>query len=86
MQFIKKIGLKISTADPCLFYKNCGKGSLYVIIYVDDGSVIGSEEEVQDFLIQFKKEFKITLGSLNNFLGMQIKCHSDGSISINQED
>lgn len=88
MQFnIKRVGLKISTADPCLFYRNRGKKSLYVIIYVDDGLVIGSDEnEVQDFLQQLKEEFKITRGSLKNFLGMQIKCHEDGSISINQEN
>lgn len=86
MQFIKKVGLKSSTADPCLFYRNCGKRSLYVVIYVDDGLVIGStEDEVQEFLTQLKEEFKITLGSLKNFLGMQLKCQKDGSIFINQE-
>lgn len=87
IQFMKKTGLKSSTADPCLFYRNKGKNSLYVVIYVDDGLVMASnEEEVQEFLQQLEKEFKISLGSLKNFLGIQIKNHPDGSITISQED
>lgn len=70
-----------------MFYRKKGKNSLYVIIYVDDGLIVGnSEKEIQDFLRQLGEEFKITLGSLKNFLGMQIIYHSGGSISINQKD
>jgi hypothetical protein len=32
-----------------------------------------------------QEEFEITIGSLENFLGMQIKCQSDGSIVVSQE-
>jgi hypothetical protein len=37
------------------------------------------------FLGLLKEEFKITIGSLEKFLGMQIKCQSDGSIFVSQE-
>jgi hypothetical protein len=37
------------------------------------------------FLGLLQEEFKITIGSLENFLGMQIKCQSDGSIFVSQE-
>ena len=32
-----------------------------------------------------QEEFEFTIGSLENFLGMQIKCQSDGSIFVSQE-
>lgn len=85
--FMKKAGLKNSTADPCLFYRNHDGTILYVAIYVDDGLVVGNnEEEVQRFLEKLKTEFKITIGSLNNFLGMKIECQDDGSITVSQEN
>jgi len=37
------------------------------------------------FLGLLQEEFKITIGSLESFLGMQIKCQSDGSIFVSQE-
>lgn len=83
---MKKAGLKNSTADPCLFYRNHDGTVLYVAIYVVDGLVGNNEEEVQRFLERLKTEFKITIGSLNNFLVMKIECQDDGSITVSQED
>jgi len=84
--FMKKAGLKNSTADPCLFYRTNKGSSLYVAIYVDDGLIVGNkDEEIEGFLKLLQEEFKITSGSLENFLGMQIKCESDGSIFLSQE-
>jgi hypothetical protein len=37
------------------------------------------------FLGLLQEEFKIIIGSLENFLGMQIKCQSNGSIFVTQE-
>jgi len=37
------------------------------------------------FLGLLQEEFKITIGLLENFLGMQIKCQSNGSIFVTQE-
>jgi len=82
---MKKGGLKNSTADPCLFYR-MHDSFLYVAIYVDDGLVVGNkDEETEVFLRLLQEEFKITIGSLENFLGMQIKCQSDGSIFVSHE-
>lgn len=87
LKFMKKAGLENITADPCLFYRNHDGIVLYVAIYVDDGLVVGNnEKEVQKFLKELKTEFKITIGSLDNFLGMKIECQDNGSITVSQKD
>jgi hypothetical protein len=84
--FMEKAGLQNSTADPCLFYRTHGDTFLYIAIYVDDGLVVGNnDEEIQVFLRLLQEEFKVTIGSLENFLGMQIECQNDGSIFVSQE-
>ena len=52
-------------------------GFLYIEIYVDD-------EESELFLGLLKEKFKITFGSLENFLEMQIKCQSYGAIFVSK--
>ena len=86
ISFMEKAGLKNSTADPCLFYHTHEDSFLCIAIYVDDGLIVGNkDEEIEVFSGLLHEEFKITVGSLENFLRMQIKCQSDGSISVSQE-
>ena len=78
-------GLKNSTADACLFHRNNGTNSLNVAIYVDDGLFAGSSRaEIDSFLKQLRKEFKIKVGALDYFLGMKISRGKDGFISLSQ--
>ena len=84
--FMEKARLKNSTADPCLFYRTHGDTFFYIAIYVDEGLVVGNnDEEIQVFLRLLQEEFEVTIGLLENFLGIQNKCQSDGSIFVNQE-
>jgi hypothetical protein len=54
-------------------------------MYVDDGFVVRKkDEETEVFLRLLQEEFKITTLLLENFLGMQVKCQSDGSMFANQ--
>ncbi|KRZ83588.1 Retrovirus-related Pol polyprotein from transposon TNT 1-94 [Trichinella sp. T8] len=81
VEFLRKQGLKQSSADPCLFARMKERSKLLVAIYVDDGIVAGSDtDEMEQFLAVMKKEFKIKQGPLDTFLGMGIKVLSDGSI------
>lgn len=83
--FMKKCKLQTSTADPCLFYRRINGKALYVVIYVDDGLVVGDDEsEVNQFIQSLQEEFQITHGSLDNFLGMEIR-QGENSIRISQE-
>lgn len=56
-----------------------------VAIYVDDGILVGDKAEINDFLLKLNAEFKITIGSLDSFLGMQVERKEDGSIFVHQE-
>ncbi|XP_014293571.1 uncharacterized protein [Halyomorpha halys] len=69
----------------CLFVKKCRNGHrLMVAIYVDDGIIVGDRKEIDQFLSDLTMEFQITTGSLDSFLGMQIKRNKDG-IFVHQE-
>ena len=73
ISFMEKAELRNNTADPCLFYRTHEDSFLYIAIYVDDGLVVGNkDEEIEVFLGLLQEEFKITIGSLENFHGMQI--------------
>lgn len=79
LDFMKKEGLQPSSADPCLFVKTGGNSLFAVVLFVDDGLVASSDmKETNSFLARLKKEFEITCGSLENFLGMGIKISEDG--------
>ena len=69
--------------DPCLFYTR--DLSLIIVIYVDDGIVICKNVvQMENLLQELGKEFQITHGALNRYLGMEIKTLDDGSIFLNQ--
>lgn len=85
VNFLKKFGLQASTADPCLFIRKENGQKLLVTIYVDDGLVAASDNQIiEQFLEELRREFKITVGSLDCFLGMEIQRNNDGSIFVHQ--
>lgn len=85
VNFLEGHELRASNADPCLFIRHRGEKKLFIVIYVDDGLVVGTDQvEVEEFMDQLTQTFKITRGSLTQFLGMSITKLSDGSIFINQ--
>uniref|UniRef100_A0A5S6QP09 Reverse transcriptase Ty1/copia-type domain-containing protein n=1 Tax=Trichuris muris TaxID=70415 RepID=A0A5S6QP09_TRIMR len=78
-------GLEQSNADPCLFARIQKDRKLIIVIYVDEGLVAGTNNEVVDeFLKLLQQEFKITIGSLDCFLGMHIQRQTDGSVFVGQ--
>ena len=79
---LKEVGLKVSTSDPCLFISP--NKDLFLVIYVDDGLVIGSNQELKLKLLEsLKSNFDITFGDSSCFIGLQIK-RERGSIFIHQ--
>ena len=52
---------------------------LIVVIYVDDGLIARSDEsEIDVFMDQLRRNFKIMMGTLSNFLEMQPEQRHDG--------
>uniref|UniRef100_A0A5S6Q626 Reverse transcriptase Ty1/copia-type domain-containing protein n=1 Tax=Trichuris muris TaxID=70415 RepID=A0A5S6Q626_TRIMR len=86
VHFLKRKGMKQSAADPCLFIRRGQKSKLMLVVYVDDRILAGSNEcEMEQFLAEMEKEFRITKGPLDSFLGTEIKLLRDGSIFVGQE-
>ena len=87
-EIMKKLGFFPSPADPCLFVKPAMKNQppAFIILYVDDGGVIGTPEVIRSVLDALAKEFKIKeLGPMKNFVGCQIHLNkARDTIWINQ--
>jgi hypothetical protein len=86
-EVIQCMGYKASLADPCLFVKNNGKKS-FIIIYVDDGGIFGTKEDIKKVLTELGRTFKVKdLGKLENFIGCRtienLKKEPSGSINQN---
>jgi hypothetical protein len=63
-----------SRADPCLFIKTDRlNNKSYLIIYVDDGGIFGTPEEIKHVLTQLSKTFVVKdLGPMETFVGCKI--------------
>ena len=68
------IGYHPSGMDPCLFMKNKpDKTKSFVTIYVDDGIVFGTEQDIKETMSALNKSFKVkSLGPLQHFVGCHI--------------
>ena len=76
----------MSNADPCLFVRQSDTLKLMVAIYVDNRLIAGNDHvEIHQFFKLLIEEFKITIGSAECFLRMQIMRTSDGFIFVHQE-
>ena len=63
-----------SIIDPCLFIKKKeGSTVAFVIIYVDDGGIIGTDEDIKDIINGLSKDFNIkSMGKMEHFVGCHI--------------
>jgi hypothetical protein len=64
-----------TSIDPCLFIKKDAnqKPLAFVIIYVDDGGIIGSDESIKEILQALGNSFKVkSLGAMEHFVGCHI--------------
>jgi Reverse transcriptase (RNA-dependent DNA polymerase) len=73
--FMKKLHFFPSPADPCLFVKNGTSFDPpdFIIIYVDDGLIIGTPNLIKTFFKALAIEFQIKdLGPIKHFVACQI--------------
>jgi Reverse transcriptase (RNA-dependent DNA polymerase) len=72
-EIMKEIGYTPIPVDPCLFTKSINGKLTFVIIYVDDGGIFSTTEDIQDVLKALGKTFKVKyLGKLKHFVGCKI--------------
>ena len=70
-----------SKSDPCLFIKAAtgDEPMSFVIIYVDDGGIIGTPKAIKDVIEALSKSFKVkSMGELKHFVGCHIIETPDG--------
>ena len=77
---VSRLGFSISSYDSTLFLRHISKGTILLLLYVDDmiitGDNISGIQELKDFL---SHNFKMKdLGHLSYFLGLEITSFDDG--------
>lgn len=81
--FLIKMGLKPSDADPCIFINRYG--TVILGIYVDDGIILAKYQmDVENLIKALKEAFEITIDNTNTFLGLKIEKQEDGSLFLHQ--
>jgi transposase InsO family protein len=81
-----EMGFKQCEADCCLYTKEIDDNKLLITLYVDDGLVAATTEELANsFLNDLRKKLQITTKPASYYLGLEIVRKEDGSIFINQE-
>ena len=66
-------GFQLSTADPCMLYKENEKGIYIIIIYIDDMLIIGKGEAIDAAIKNFQGHFQVKdPTSLEDYFGVQI--------------
>ncbi|KAJ2938391.1 hypothetical protein O0L34_g13315 [Tuta absoluta] len=85
-QILLDMDFKQSEADCCLYTKRVNDKKILITLYVDDGLVAASDEELANsFLADLKTKLKITTKPASYYLGLEIVREADGSIFIKQE-
>ena len=85
-QFLTDMDFKPSEADPCLYIRENEGRKLLIALYVDDGLIAATDKrDAELFIKDLKEKFKISVGKVSCFLGLEIECHSDDSITVSQK-
>lgn len=79
-------GLTRSANDGCLYTKTDERGTIYMILYVDDVLMASNSDEMLQFYEdKLREQYKIeNLGEVRNYLGIRIEKHADGYYTLNQ--
>jgi len=80
------LGFQETKYDPSLFFFQQHSHTIYILVYVDDISIIGSFADlIQRLTTRLHHSFALKqLGKLNYFLGIEIQYHSSSSIVLTQ--
>ena len=81
-----KIDFRQSKYDNCLYVMHNGTETCYVIIHVDDMLFAATSNVIiKSITDSLNKSFELKcLGNVQQFLGIQVTKHSDGSFMVNQ--
>jgi Reverse transcriptase (RNA-dependent DNA polymerase) len=81
-EVLQSIGFCPSPADPCLFVKKQVKGEppVFIILYVDDGGIIGTPAKINQVLLSLSKVLTVKdLGAMKHFVGSHLIENASGN-------
>lgn len=85
-QFLTDLGFVASEADPCLYIRERKGKKLLIALYVDDGLIAANDQHDSEmFIKELRAKFKISVGEVSCFLGLEIERRSDNSITVSQK-
>jgi hypothetical protein len=82
-KLVNEVGFKQSKVDECIFYR----GSVMYVLYTDDSLLAGPSKEEVDQAVADIQAAKLNIsieGDIQDFLGVNIERHNDGSITFTQ--
>ena len=77
---IKKepFGFTVSSADPCMLFKENNFGVFIIIMHVDGMLLIGKKEQIQEFATMIQKEFSVKIRhNLADYLGCEFHMNKE---------
>jgi Reverse transcriptase (RNA-dependent DNA polymerase) len=73
-----KLEFTPSTSEPCLFSKKANGSMIFVVVYVDDCYVIGSDMNLKLFISDIQKEFQIKIQEIpTDYLSCDIRLDTE---------
>jgi hypothetical protein len=82
---MQNIGLKRSTADPCLSYKWEKRSLVIMISWIDNNMILGPEDLVMQVKANLMNQFECNdCGHLKEYVGSKIKYVGDDAIQFVQ--
>ncbi|UYV73987.1 hypothetical protein LAZ67_11001719 [Cordylochernes scorpioides] len=84
--FLKQFQLTQSQADPCVFYQTKTDAKIFLALYVDDGIMMSTSNNLLKELAQYlSSHFEVTISTQNQFVGLEIdKDKEKGLIFLSQ--
>jgi hypothetical protein len=80
-----KIGLKYSSADPCLYYKWEGEYLVIMISWINDNMIVGPSDLVLKLKSNIMEQFKWNdCGVLIEYIEIKIECVGENAIQLVQ--
>lgn len=84
-EFLRKLGFKISSIDPCLAIKITKDGTIIIGIYVDDLIMIGDNKLLEETMTRIKEKIGIRIKyPVNEYVGCEL-IHYNNSIILYQQ-
>ena len=73
-KFLQKFSLRETESDKCIFRGSVNGSEVFLALFVDDGLIAAESSQVLESVIKsLEKEFEITIGNGEIFVGIQIE-------------